>query len=123
VILSEFREQHAVKVRIRVQKGGQTHVPVSAYVMRDTANILLDKFLDNENMCDLAYRARADDEDTDERHLNIEVEFWGPDTTDALTWMQGLVDAVAWGHWGSSNKGMWRASYWLEAGVSAPPRK
>ena len=94
MMLSEFREQHTVKVRVRVQKGGQTHVPVSAYVLRDWAQILLDKFLDNENMCDLAYRARADGEDTDERHLNIEVELWGPDNTDALTWMQGLVDPV-----------------------------
>jgi hypothetical protein len=122
-MLSEFREQHAVKVRVRVQKGGQTYVAVLAYVLRDSAQILLDKFLDNENMCDLAYRARADGEDTDERHLNIEVELWGPDSTDALTWMQGLLDAVAWGHRGSSNMGMWRASYWLGAGVSAPPRK
>jgi hypothetical protein len=37
--------------------------------------------------------------------------------------MKGLVDAVAWGHRGSSNKGVWRASSWLEARVSAPPRK
>jgi hypothetical protein len=123
VMLSELREQHAVKVRIRVQKGGQTYVAVLAYVMRDSAQILLAKFLDNENKWALYCRARADGEDTDERHLNIEVELWGPDTTDALTWMKGLVDAVAWGHRGSSNKGVWRASSWLEARVSAPPRK
>ena len=105
MILSEFREQHAVKVRIRVQKGGQTYVAVLAYVMRDSAQILLAKFLDNENKWALYCRARADGEDTDERHLNIEVELWGPDTTDALTWMKGLVDAVAWGHRGSSKSG------------------